>query len=182
MKTLLLARHGKSDWGDSSVGDFDRPLNTRGEEDSPKMASYLQQCGYLINQIISSEAVRALATAEQYRKHLTPDQELITHGDLYLAPEATIINIINNIHSNFNSVMLVGHNPGMTDAINFLCHEQIEDMSTCSVGIVQFDVNNWRDIKERSGDLLAYEFPKKLKKREAWVKVKALHQLQKIKL
>jgi len=166
MKTLLLARHAKSDWGDNSVDDFDRPLNERGEEDSPKMASYLQQCGYLINQIISSDAVRALSTAKQYRKSLTPDQDLITHGDLYLASENKIINIIKNINPAFNSVMLVGHNPGMTDALNYLSHEQVDDMSTCSVGILQFEVDRWRDIAKGSGDLLAYEYPKKIRKRD----------------
>ena len=166
MKTLLLARHGKSDWGDSSVEDFKRPLNARGEEDSPKMASYLQQCGYLINQIISSEATRALATAEEYRKHLTPDQNLITHDDLYLASMKTIVNIVNNIQPNLNSVMLVGHNPGMTEALNFFTHETVDDMSTCSVGVLQFEVENWKDIAQGNGDLLAYETPKKIKNRD----------------
>jgi len=36
MKTLLLLRHAKSDWGDSSLRDFDRPLAPRGERDAPQ--------------------------------------------------------------------------------------------------------------------------------------------------
>ena len=37
-KQLLLIRHAKSDWGDFSLPDFDRPLNERGKRDAPEMA------------------------------------------------------------------------------------------------------------------------------------------------
>ena len=38
---LLLVRHAKSDWGDTSLDDFDRPLNERGKRDAPAMAHRL---------------------------------------------------------------------------------------------------------------------------------------------
>jgi phosphohistidine phosphatase len=37
MKTLLLLRHGKSNWNEPSLPDHDRPLNKRGERDAPRM-------------------------------------------------------------------------------------------------------------------------------------------------
>ena len=165
MKTLLLARHAKSNWGDKNYSDFDRPLNEAGEKDAPIVAEYLQKCGYLINQIISSDAVRALQTAKEYKNYLTPDEGLIIHDDLYLAPVETITNIILNISSSHNTVMIVGHNPGMSDTLNYLCKDGLYDMSACSVGIVQFEVSNWGDIVEGSGDLLGFESPKTIKNR-----------------
>ncbi len=165
MKTLLLARHAKSDWGDKNFSDFDRPLNQTGEENAPVMALYLQQCGYLIHQIISSDAARALATAEEYKKLLAQDQNLITHHDLYLASVDTIINIVANLSPAYSAVMIVGHNPGMSDALNFYCKEHFNDMSSCSVGIIQFEVSNWTDIIAGSGDMLGFESPKTIKNR-----------------
>lgn len=159
MKTLILARHAKSSFGAVGSSDFERQLNERGATDAVAMALYLKHCGYLINQIISSDADRALATAEQYKRSLTPDQSLITHQDLYLAPVSTIVDIVSRISPEFSSVMIVGHNPGMSEALNFLIHEKVEDMPTCSVGIIQFDVANWCDIKESDGDLLGFKHP-----------------------
>lgn len=161
MKTLLLARHAKSDWNQSGVSDFDRGLNSRGEVDAPAMASYLQQCGYLIHQIISSDAVRALATAEEYKNVLIPESEVIKQHDLYLASHFDIVQVANQLSPDYSTVMLVGHNPGMTEALNYFTKTEIEDMPTCSVAVVQFDIMNWKDITKYSGDLLAYEFPKK---------------------
>jgi len=34
-------------------------------------------------------------------------------------------------------------------------------MPSCSVAIVQFEASNWNDLKTGSGDLLAFEYPKK---------------------
>jgi len=165
MKTLLLARHAKSNWGDEKYSDFDRPLNEIGQCDAPIMALYLQKCGYLIHQIISSDAVRALATAEEYKNHLTPEQNLISHRDLYLASAETIVDIISKISPSHNAVMIVAHNPGISDALNYFCKEKFDDMSACGVGIVQFEVSNWEDITEGSGDVLGFESPKTIKNR-----------------
>ena len=42
MKYLILVRHAKSDWGNPSLRDFDRPLNERGKKDAPEMAGRLK--------------------------------------------------------------------------------------------------------------------------------------------
>lgn len=160
MKTLLLARHAKSGWDQAE--DFARTLSDRGEADVRKMSEYLHECGYLIHQIITSDAARALATAYQYEKTLTPNKRLITHHDLYLASAKDIINISRNISSEESTVMIVGHNPGMHEALNYFAQGKVSDMPSCSVAIIQFDVQDWKEINNENGDLLAFEFPKKL--------------------
>lgn len=162
MKTILFARHAKSNWNEAGTSDFDRPLNAKGETDATAMASYLQQCGYLIHQIISSDAARALATAKEYKQHLTPDVDIIREHSLYNASHLDIINVIRNLSSKASTVMIVGHNPGMSEIVNYYVDEKgIDDMPSCSVAIVQFEVSNWSEIKMESGDLLAFEYPKK---------------------
>ena len=161
MKTLLLARHAKSSW-DQPVDDIDRPLNQRGQLDVTRMANCMQQCGYLVHQIISSDARRALATAEEYARFLKPKYDLIINHDLYLASSSQIVNMVRDISPQCSTVMLVGHNPGMTDTLNDLSHENIDNMPTCSVAVIQFEVSHWRDISAGQGDLLAFEHPGKL--------------------
>ena len=41
MKTLMLMRHAKSSHDDSSLTDFDRPLNERGKADAEEMGKRL---------------------------------------------------------------------------------------------------------------------------------------------
>lgn len=163
MKTLLLARHAKSDWSSPATNDFERPLNQRGQQDAPLMASYLKQCGYSIGQIISSDALRALQTAEYYRQCLRPAHDLISYHDLYLASLQSIVYLVQHIAPRENTVMLVGHNPGMSDTLNYFSTEAVNDMPTCSVGIIQFDVARWQDAAQSSGVLLGFEYPDRVK-------------------
>jgi len=161
MKTVLFARHAKSNWNEPGISDFDRPLNEKGEVDAPLMAKYLQQCGYIIHEIISSDAARALATAEEYKKCLTPDVPVLQNHSIYAASQLDIIDIIKALPAKKSTVMIVGHNPTMTDVVNYYTEDGVSDMPACSVAIVQFEVSSWDDIKIGVGDLLAFEYPGK---------------------
>lgn len=63
MKYLYIIRHAKSSWDDPSLNDFDRPLNTRGEGDIPRMADFLIQQKVMPDLVLSSPAKRAELTA-----------------------------------------------------------------------------------------------------------------------
>jgi len=160
MKTILFSRHAKSDWNQPGYSDFDRPLNPKGETVAPLMALKIQR-KYSVDQIISSDAARALATAMHYKKSLTPEQSLTQEHLLYNASHLDIASVVYNISNTCTSVMLVGHNPGMTEIVNYYAHNSVDDMPTCSVAVVQFAVNEWKEITQNTGTLLAFEAPNK---------------------
>ena len=64
MKTLYLIRHAKSSWDDSTLTDFERPLNERGINDAPKMGKLLKEKNIIPELLISSPANRAISTAK----------------------------------------------------------------------------------------------------------------------
>jgi phosphohistidine phosphatase SixA len=64
MKTLLVLRHAKSSWSDPARDDHERPLNTRGRRDAPRMGALVRKHGLIPDVVISSDAVRARLTAE----------------------------------------------------------------------------------------------------------------------
>jgi len=161
MKTLLLARHAKSSWDEPE--DFKRSLSDRGQADVSVMAKYLSECGYLLHQIITSDALRAQSTAEVYEAALKPSHSMITHHDLYLASADDIVSIARNIPASLGTVMLVGHNPGMHEVLNYFAGDEKENMPSCSVAIIQFDVTGWADISQHNASLLAFEYPKKFR-------------------
>ncbi len=159
MKTLILARHAKSSWGNPEIDDFNRPLNSRGHTNAPAMAAVLkQQCADL-DLIISSDAVRALSTAEVYAQATGLAVEL--RRDLYLASEHAIIDTAQQIHNSFSCAMLVGHNPGMTLAMNRLSLAGIENMPTCSFAVIEFDIDSWSQLAPSQGRLITFEYPAK---------------------
>ena len=63
MKTLFLVRHAKSSRDDPSLPDRERPLDDRGKRDAPKMGKRLAKRGAKLDLLVSSPALRALATA-----------------------------------------------------------------------------------------------------------------------
>ena len=162
MKTVLFSRHAKSSFNQPGLSDFERVLNDQGLADSKAMSNYLKSCGYVIQKIISSDAKRALQTAKSHRELLTPDLEIDKSSELYLASHLDIIQLIKNMSSKCSTIMLVGHNPGMTEAVNALANEAIEDMSSCGVVIVQFEIEKWADLTNIKGDLLANCSPKNI--------------------
>ena len=64
MKTLLILRHAKSSWRDTSLDDHDRPLNERGRRDAPRRGQLLLEESLLPDLILCSTAARARRTAE----------------------------------------------------------------------------------------------------------------------
>lgn len=163
MKTLYLARHAKSSWKDPKLNDFDRPLNNRGKRDAPRMGAYLKQQQVYLDLMLTSPAKRALKTARHYAAalHLKPEAINI-NPQIYLASLASLMTLIRGIDNSFNSVMVVGHNPGLTELANHLTHAGIENIPTAGIVEIEIPVEQWGDAEAGSGRCISFVYPKKL--------------------
>ncbi|MGN7978473.1 SixA phosphatase family protein [Microbacterium sp. 22195] len=156
MKTLLLARHAKSDWGLHGLADHDRPLNGRGRRDAPAMAARLLDEGVAVQRIVSSTAVRARSTADEYAAAFSIP--VIEEDALYAASARTILEVASALPDEVDVAMLVGHNPGMTDAVAELTGAFVE-FPTCAVAECAVDVGSWPELIEGSGRMLRLRTP-----------------------
>ena len=138
MTSLVLVRHAKSDWGDPSLDDHDRPLNHRGLKDAPVMAQRLADSGFAIEAILSSTALRARTTAAYFGRALGLDVRLDER--LYGAPASALLEAA--VDSGASAVMLVAHDPGMSVLAGRLSGE-IEHMPTCAVATFTWDADDW---------------------------------------
>ena len=157
MKTLLLARHAKSEWGIHGLSDHDRPLNGRGRRDAPAMARRLVDEGVAVERVVSSTATRARATADEYASAF--DLRVVEEPALYAASTRTILEVAAALPDDVEVAMLVGHNPGMTDATAELTGSFVE-FPTCAVAECAVDVGSWAELIEGSGRMLRLRTPR----------------------
>lgn len=124
MPTLYLMRHAKSDWHSAAQADFERPLNPRGNRDAVRMGQWLEAQGLRPQVLLASPAQRARQTALAVADTLgTKDNEVVFNQDLYLADRATLLHILRTIPAATDSVLLVAHNPGLDDLVEWLAPE-----------------------------------------------------------
>jgi phosphohistidine phosphatase len=146
MKTLFLIRHAKSSRDDPTLSDKERPLNDRGRRDAPRMGERLAKQDVRPDIILSSPAVRALATAEIIAKKLDYDiKDIVVDDRLYAAAPGDLLEIIQGLGDNIKRVMLFGHNPELSELAHRLSHK-ISDMPTCAVAEFSFDTKSWSTV------------------------------------
>lgn len=139
MIRLALVRHAKSDWSSPGTADHDRPLNARGERDAPVMAARLAATGFVPDVILSSTALRARTTAAAFATEF--DLDVTTDGRLYAAPGSTLLRAV--VEAATPSLLLVAHNPGITDLAYALSQERITHMPTCAVAAFAWAEDDW---------------------------------------
>ena len=161
MKTLYLVRHAKSSWDNPALRDFDRPLNERGKTDAPRMGQRLNKRGVMPELILSSPARRARSTARKIAREIDYNLNQIQFADnLYHAAPNTILQVLSRLPDSFQSVMVVGHNPGLTDFVNEYIGVRIDNVPTCGVVAARFKVQSWKDLSAVTGELIFFDYPK----------------------
>lgn len=156
MIELILTRHAKSDWNNPSLTDHNRPLNERGEQNAPMMAERLADSGASVRRLLSSTALRARTTAEFFAEALNVEIEL--DQDLYLASDDGLL--AHAMSSGVDSVMLVAHDPGLSDLAVRLSSGGIEQMPTCAVARFTWDVASWDQVGDRPADTWSLDTPR----------------------
>jgi phosphohistidine phosphatase len=147
MKILTLIRHAKSSWDDSALPDKDRPLNKRGLRDAPAMGKRLAKHGVRPDLILSSPATRALTTAEAIAEQIGyPSQAIVVNDRLYISSAGELLAVVRKLDNALERVMLFGHNPGLTDLADQLSSDKIDNIPTCGVVQLTFDIDAWTSI------------------------------------
>ena len=161
MKTLTLLRHGKSSWKEAGMTDRERPLARRGERDAPMMGERITEAGIRPSLIMSSPATRAWATAKRVARAISnPLEFLHREEDLYLADTGRILGLLAQQDSAFNNILIVGHNPGLTELANYLVPGITENLPTCGLVAVEIETDDWDLRAGPEVRLLLHDYPK----------------------
>lgn len=162
MKRLYLMRHAKSSWKKPDLADIDRPLNKRGKQDAPLMGKRLKKQNLKPDLIITSPAKRAVTTATIVAEEINyPKKKIEIKETLYSAGAPAILNMIQYLDDSLNEVMLVGHNPDFNSLANYLSNFGVDNIPTCGIFCIDFDVPSWKDVGEGRGIFQFFDYPKK---------------------
>jgi phosphohistidine phosphatase len=162
MKQILVLRHAKSSWKDSSLADFDRPLNKRGKQDAPRMGALLKAEDLVPDLIISSAAKRALATAEAVALACGYDADIQATRQLYHAGPESYIAVLRTMPEPHQRVMVVGHNPGLESFVEELTGEWLR-MPTAALATIAVRIGEWSALSlDSANELNDYWRPRDL--------------------
>tara|TARA_B100001029_G_C14985333_1_gene408611 strand:+ start:427 stop:924 length:498 start_codon:yes stop_codon:yes gene_type:complete len=164
MKQLIIIRHCKSSWLDSSLSDYERPLNKRGRNDGYKMSNELSKKIKHVDLLISSSSIRTKLTSNIFIDKININ-EIQYRDDFYHSSSENIISILEKINNSFKSVIIIGHNPGFTDLVNKLTNINLFNLPTTGIVIVDLNIKNWDQIltKNTGYEINWIKFPKELK-------------------
>jgi phosphohistidine phosphatase len=164
MKNLLIMRHAKSSWEFTNLPDHDRPLNDRGKRDAPRMGKVLLKERLVPQLIISSSAARARSTAEKVAKVSRYSGEISIDSSLYRAGSSAYLNALRRQTSQYDTVLIVGHNPDVEHLVEILTGNAMT-MPTCGLAYVKLSIERWLDLKDdKKGELVKLWRPKELTK------------------
>jgi phosphohistidine phosphatase len=162
MKTLTLLRHAKSSWDDERLDDHDRPLADRGHRDARRMGKRLARRKFHPELLLTSTALRARETSDYLAAalELAESRSRIERG-IYLASPDELLRVVAGLDDALESVLLIGHNPGLTQLANLLLPSlRLDNLPTAGVIAIDCAVDRWREMDGAGCTLRFYDSPK----------------------
>lgn len=159
-KTLIIVRHAHTFDPVPGQADHDRELTPEGRTQARQSAEWLKEQGAEPNKIVASSAKRTQATAGIFAGILLNDAAAYApEKELFRASETEVLEFIQQHFGHEDSVMVVGHNPTVTQLAIRLGATSVSYLPPASVIILSFDIENWEDLKFHTGKLVAKYLP-----------------------
>ena len=169
MKILTLLRHAKSGWDDPASRDFDRPLNPRGRKAARAVGLEIKAQGLAFDLVLASPARRVIETLDEVEAAYGPLGPRF-EPRLYLAPAATLIEIVRGAPDGAERLLLVGHNPGLEEIALRLSGRDEAGLRgevqvkypTGTLAQIELPAEHWADVAEHSGRIVRFIRPRDL--------------------
>lgn len=172
MKTILLLRHAKSDWGDPELTDFDRPLAKRGQKDAPLMGEVVKQFDHVPDLILSSPAVRAQQTAELVSEACGYKKSIERVETFYTGGCDDSFTVLQGLPDKVERVMYIGHNPTMEELAATLLSADLDEewrdewairLPTSALVCLDINILEWATLEPGEAVLRWFLIPRLLK-------------------
>jgi len=158
----MLLRHAKSSWDDSSLPDVERPLNERGMRDAPRVGNCIyKQKLKRPDALVCSPAVRTRQTMKLIVQAAGIQCPARLDERIYQASVANLMEVIADAPEACETLMLIGHNPGLEELLAHLTKEH-RPMPTAALAIIELEAKTWRDVEAKANRLAHFIKPRDL--------------------
>jgi phosphohistidine phosphatase len=167
MKRLYLLRHAKSSWDDPTLADHDRPLAPRGRRAAKVIAKHLGRKGISPELVLCSPSKRTRQTLKRLAPGLRKNADVRIEPELYASSAADLLEVLHGVPDEVESVMLIGHNPGIQDLALSLAGAGSEIPRLRSrfptAGLATLELKGtWRELAPDRAELVSFVKPKEL--------------------
>ncbi|MDD2403261.1 MAG: hypothetical protein GX280_06385 [Lentisphaerae bacterium] len=144
MKTLIIMRHAHASTG--ACNDFLRKLTLEGIEESKTAGLNLKHAGVIPELIVASSAARATETARELATVLQlAANQIVFDGTIYHCGSSELLTLIRHVPDNIKVMMIVGHNPAVSELVSLLSSHQ-HSLHPAEQVIVRSSSENWHDF------------------------------------
>ena len=168
MKNLFLLRHCEANNFEEKKSDHEKQLNENGRKCAILLKNWFEKNNIALDHILTSSANRTLTTANIIFDNY--ENKIYQKKELYLCEYKEILKVLKLLDNNFSSVVIVGHEPSISESLKFLtshCRPDLEYVTkslypTGGLSVINFNVTNWNKIDEKTGILDAFITPQYL--------------------
>jgi phosphohistidine phosphatase len=153
MLSLILFRHGKSDWNAAFESDHERPLAPRGKASAQCMGRFLKLTRQVPDLAISSSALRA---RETLRLAMKAGQWRCPHrvdGALYDSAPNALLTWLQGLDETPERLLLTGHEPTWSDLAGRLIGGALLKVPTGTMLRIDFEIEHWQQVAFGQGEL-----------------------------
>lgn len=157
----MLLRHAKAGFDLTGQADAERVLTHAGKQDAIKLAYKLKGRNDVVDLFYCSPAARTRQTLEAITDIVAPQGAVMLVGSLYQASEEAVFQLIQTAPNHLNTLMVIGHNPSMTQLANLLAADlRLDHLPTCGLVVITFEQTHWSQLQPGSGQVAWFDFPK----------------------
>jgi phosphohistidine phosphatase len=154
--TLILLRHGKSDWAGEEP-DHLRPLASRGRRQAPEAGRWLADHVGMVELAVVSPAERTRETWRLAAAELAVPPPVREDDRLYAASAGSLLGVVRELPNRVATVVLVGHNPGVEELVASLAGRWVP-MPTSALAVIDL-ADPWSAAGTVEARLLAHGRP-----------------------
>lgn len=163
MLNLYVMRHSKSSWNDNNINDFQRPLSSKGRKDIKFIIKFLRKKKIKFDLAYVSSSKRTKQTLKILKKNI--NIEIVIYSKkFYLCRENFLLNKIKSTKKKYKNILIINHEPCCKNLVLKLTKKKLsfinKQFSTSAIAKLIFNVKNWKNLKNYSGNLTFFKTPK----------------------
>ncbi len=153
MLSLILFRHGKSDWEAPFANDHERPLTGRGREAARLMGQLLSKTQQVPDLAVSSSALRARDTLQIAARAGRWKCPMRIDSALYESTPTDVLGWMRALQEQPELLLLAGHEPTWSGLAGRLVGKATLRVPTDAMLRIDFEQDSWGEIEFETGEL-----------------------------